>query len=54
MHRPDIAEVSDDCVILDGTTIEEVKNYHCETLLLAVEKTNQQNAECKGSVKRAN
>lgn len=31
-----------DCFILDGTTIEEVKQYHRDTLLLCVEKTNEE------------
>ena len=40
MHRPGIAIVVADKVILDGTTIEEVKNYHRETLLLCVTEAN--------------
>jgi DNA-directed RNA polymerase subunit RPC12/RpoP len=54
MHRPGIAKVSDDCIILDGTTIEEVKNYHRETLLLSVEKTNQQCAEYEAQQRQKN
>lgn len=42
-HRPGIARVSDDKIILDGTTIEEVERYHRDTLKLAVEVAN--NAE---------
>lgn len=43
MHRPGIARVSGDKIILDGTTIEEVERYHRDTLKLAVEAAN--NAE---------
>jgi hypothetical protein len=45
MHRPGIARVSGDRVILDGTTIEEVEKYHRETLLLVIERVNQLIAE---------
>ena len=41
MHRPGIARVDSDKIILDGTTIEEVKQYHRDTLILCVEKTNE-------------
>jgi hypothetical protein len=40
MHRPGIASVAGDKVILDGTTIEEVGKYHAETLRLVVDKVN--------------
>jgi len=42
MHRPGIASVTGDRIILDGTTLEEVKTYHRDTLLLAVEAANRQ------------
>lgn len=42
MHRPGIARVVGDRIVLDGTTIEEVQNYHLETLKLAVKVTNEQ------------
>ena len=45
MHRPGIARVSGDRVILDGTTIEEVEKYHRETLLVVLERVNQLMAE---------
>lgn len=45
MHRPGIARVSGDRVILDGTTIEEVEKYHRETLLLVLDRVNQLMAE---------
>jgi hypothetical protein len=41
MHRPGIASVSGDKIYLDGTTIDEVEQYHRETLRLAVEETNR-------------
>ena len=42
MHRPGIARVSGSKIVLDGTTIEEVKKYHRETLILCVEKANEE------------
>lgn len=41
MHRPGIAQVVEDRVILDGTTIDEVKRYHFDTLKLAVSEANR-------------
>lgn len=40
MHRPSIARVSGDRIILDGTTIDEVRDYHRDTLVLCVERAN--------------
>ena len=40
MHRPGIARVRGDAVILDGTTIEEVRDVHAPTLALVVDKLN--------------
>jgi hypothetical protein len=34
MHRPGIASVSGDTVVLEGTTVEEVRDYHARTLTL--------------------
>lgn len=45
MHRPGIASVRGDKIILAGTTIEEVKNYHRDTLVLCVEAANQRERE---------
>lgn len=45
MHRPGIASVSGDKIILDGTTIEEVRDVHKETLILCVDIANQQETE---------
>ena len=44
MHRPRIARVVGSKIILDGTTIDEVKKYHKETLLLCVSKANEEEA----------
>jgi len=45
MHRPSIAKVSGDRIILDGTTIEEVEKYHRETLLAVLDYVNERIAE---------
>lgn len=45
MHRPGIARVQGDRIILDGTTIEEVRDVHRATLKLAVEVANKEMAE---------
>ena len=42
MHRFDIARIYDDEIILDGTSIEEVRDYHRKTLILCVEEANKQ------------
>ena len=47
MHRPGIARVDSDRIILDGTTIEEVQKYHRDTLILCVEKTNEEEKQLK-------
>lgn len=41
MHRPGIARVVNDKIILDGTTVEEVEKYHRQTIKLAIERANQ-------------
>ena len=41
MHRFGIASVVGDTIVLDGTTMDEVKQYHRKTLLLCVEKANE-------------
>ena len=40
MHRPGIASVRGDTIVLDGTTVEEVGRYHRPTLVLAVSEAN--------------
>lgn len=44
MHRHGIAKVSGAKIILDGTTIDEVKKYHRETLILCVDEANKEEA----------
>lgn len=41
MHRPGIARVREDRIVLDGTTIEEIQQYHRDTLVLCVNETNR-------------
>lgn len=41
MHRPGIAKVIGDRIILDGATIEEVERYHRDTLVSAVRCANK-------------
>lgn len=45
MHRPGIASVSGDRIILDGTTVEEVERYHAETLRHVIAEVNRRVAE---------
>lgn len=42
MHRPEIASVSGDCIILNGTTMEELEKYHLKTLKVVVKATNEE------------
>ena len=45
MHRPGIASVYGNKIVLDGTTMEEVRDYHRETLLLCVDEANKKEAQ---------
>lgn len=47
MHRPGIASVYSNKIILDGTDIEEVEKYHKDTLKLAVQIANKTLKEIK-------
>jgi len=47
MHRPGIASVYGNKIILDGTDIEEVEKYHKDTLKLAVQVANKSLEEIK-------
>lgn len=40
IHRPGIARVVGDTLVLDGTTIEEVRDRHARTLALVIDATN--------------
>lgn len=52
MHRPGIASVSGDRIILNGTTIDEVQKYHRDTLVLCVNEANRVIAEREEAVSR--
>ncbi len=41
MHRPGIASVSGDTIVLDGATMEELERYHVETLRHVLDKVNR-------------
>ena len=45
MHRPGIVSVRGDKVILTGTTLEEIIEYHRATLKLVLNVTNGQHRE---------
>jgi hypothetical protein len=45
MHRPGIASVSGDSVVLDGTTVDELERYHAETLRLVIPEVNRRVTE---------
>lgn len=45
MHRPGIARVVGDRLILNGTTIDEVADYHVETLRLITDEFNRRMRE---------
>lgn len=45
MHRPGIASVVGSKIILNGTTIDEVKKYHRDTLVLCVNEANKKEQE---------
>ena len=52
MHRPGIASVYGDTIVLNGTTIEEVKEYHQKTLKLCVDEANNKEKEWLAQVQR--
>jgi hypothetical protein len=45
MHRPGIASIRGDTIVLNGTTLEEVKKYHRATLMLSVDEANKNEAQ---------
>ena len=45
MHRPGIANVYGDRIVLGGTTIDEVEEYHLATLKLAIDEANRLSAQ---------
>ena len=44
MHRPGIASVHGDTIVLDGTTMDELERYHVRTLRLCVDQANRNEA----------
>jgi hypothetical protein len=53
MHRPGIARVEGDRVILDGTTVEEVEKVHRDTLRAVLDKVNKDVAEHEARQRRS-
>lgn len=49
MHRPGIAHVSNDRLILNGTTVDEVAKHHLTTLKEAIAAANEDMAKAKRS-----
>lgn len=45
MHRPGIASVSGQRVLLNGTSVDEIKKYHHKTLALATDVANSSYAK---------
>jgi hypothetical protein len=45
MHRPGIANLQDDRLVLDGTTIDEIESHHAETLRHVITEVNTRAAE---------
>lgn len=45
MHRPGIASVHGDRIVLDGTTIDELERYHLKTLKLVVRQLNERTGQ---------
>jgi hypothetical protein len=41
-HRPGIASVQGDRIVLDGTTLDELQHYHLATLKLVIERANSE------------
>lgn len=52
MHRPGIARIVGNKIVLTRTTIEEVEKYHRATLLLAVEAANKAEATIRAEQQR--
>lgn len=52
MHRPRIAMIDEDRLILNGTTIEEVQKYHNDTLKLCIDKANEKEQEFLNETKK--
>lgn len=48
MHRPGIARVYGDTLVLDGTTMEEIDRYHLDTLKIVIPRVNELAEEQEG------
>ncbi|QTE30915.1 hypothetical protein [Pengzhenrongella sicca] len=53
MHRKGIARVVGDCLVLNGTTVEEVRDHHVGTLKQVVLASNQSESEAAVAEKLA-
>jgi hypothetical protein len=51
-HRPGM-EVGSDSIILDGTTIDELEQFHLQALKLAADEANRLASEDKGKLRQA-
>jgi outer membrane murein-binding lipoprotein Lpp len=45
MHRPGIASVQGDTIVLDGTTMDELETVHVTTLKIVIDKLNRDVAD---------
>lgn len=52
MHRPGIASVRGDTIVLAGTTLEEVKKYHRDTLMICVSEANKNEEQITAETRR--
>lgn len=52
MHRAGIARVSGRDLVLDGTTVEEVRDHHTGTVKRAVQATNLDESEARDRERR--
>ena len=54
LHSPGIASVRGATIVLDGTTLEEVREYHRDTLVQCVEVANSKESETLRQQNQAN
>lgn len=53
MHRPGIARVEGDLFVLDGTTVEEVRDHHIGMIKRVIDATNASEEEAAEQERRA-
>lgn len=53
MHRPGIGSVVGDRIVLDGTTLEELEEYHMDTLKGVLDEVNRRVAEAEAQQRDA-